>query len=28
MITNPSEKDEIYLANVAKIGNSIENIEY
>jgi Rps23 Pro-64 3,4-dihydroxylase Tpa1-like proline 4-hydroxylase len=28
MITNPSEKDEIYLANVEKIGNSIENIQY
>lgn len=28
MITNPSEKDEIYLANVAKIGNSVENILY
>jgi Rps23 Pro-64 3,4-dihydroxylase Tpa1-like proline 4-hydroxylase len=28
MIENPSEKDEIYLANVAKIGNSIENIQY
>lgn len=28
MITNPSEKDEIYLANVAKIGSSTENIQY
>lgn len=28
MIENPSEKDEIYLSNVAKIGNSIENIQY
>lgn len=28
MITNPSEKDEIYLNNVAKIGNSEENIQY
>lgn len=28
MITNPSEKDEIYLANVEKIGNSIDNIQY
>lgn len=28
MIKNPSEKDEVYLANVAKIGNSIENIQY
>lgn len=28
MIENPSEKDEIYLANVAKIGNSVENIHY
>jgi hypothetical protein len=28
MIENPSEKDEIYLANVAKIGNSVENIQY
>ena len=28
MIENPSEKDEIYLANVEKIGNSIENICY
>jgi hypothetical protein len=28
MITNPSEKDEIYLANVAKIGNSKDNILY
>ena len=28
MIENPSEKDEIYLANVAKIGNSTENIQY
>ena len=28
MIENPSEKDEIYLANVAKIGDSIENIIY
>lgn len=28
MIENPSEKDEIYLANVAKIGNSIDNIQY
>lgn len=26
MIENPSEKDEIYLANVAKIGASIDNI--
>jgi hypothetical protein len=28
MITNPSEKDEIYLANVAKIGGSTNNIQY
>jgi hypothetical protein len=28
MITNPSEKDEIYIANVAKIGNSTQNIHY
>lgn len=28
MIENPSEKDEIYLANVEKIGNSLENIQY
>jgi hypothetical protein len=28
MIENPSEKDEIYLANVAKIGNSTDNIQY
>ena len=28
MITEPTEKDEIYLNNVAKIGNSIENIQY
>lgn len=28
MIVDPSEKDEIYLANVAKIGNSVENIQY
>lgn len=28
MITNPSEKDEIYLNNVAKIGNSIDKIKY
>ncbi len=28
MITNPSEKDEIYLANVEKIGGSVENIQY
>jgi hypothetical protein len=28
MITNPSEKDEIYLNNVAKIGNSTDNIQY
>lgn len=28
MIENPSEKDELYLANVAKIGNSIDNIQY
>jgi hypothetical protein len=28
MIENPSEKDEIYLANVAKIGNSADNICY
>jgi len=27
MITNPSEKDEIYLKNVEKIGNSAENIK-
>jgi hypothetical protein len=27
MIKEPSEKDEIYLANVAKIGNSIDNIQ-
>lgn len=28
MIENPSEKDEIYLANVAKIGDSANNIQY
>jgi hypothetical protein len=28
MIQNHSKKDEIYLANVAKIGNSINNIQY
>ena len=28
MIKNPSEKDEIYLANVAKIGGSTDNIQY
>lgn len=28
MIKNPSEKDEIYLSNVEKIGNSTENIQY
>jgi hypothetical protein len=28
MITDPSEKDEIYLNNVAKIGNSMENVQY
>lgn len=28
MIKNPSEKDEVYLANVAKIGGSKENIQY
>lgn len=28
MITDPSEKDEIYLNNVAKIGDSEENIQY
>lgn len=28
MIENPSQKDKIYLANVKKIGNSIENIQY
>jgi len=28
MIENPSEKDNIYLANVAKIGNSAGNIQY
>jgi len=28
MIKTPSEKDEIYLANVAKIGGSTENIQY
>jgi hypothetical protein len=28
MIKNHSEKDEIYLTNVAKIGNSINNIQY
>lgn len=28
MIENPSEKDEIYLANVAKIGDSVNNIQY
>jgi hypothetical protein len=28
MIKNPSEKDEIYLKNVEKIGNSVENIKY
>jgi len=28
MIEKPSEKDEIYLANVAKIGSSAENIQY
>jgi hypothetical protein len=28
MIKNPSEKDEVYLANVAKIGSSTKNIQY
>jgi Rps23 Pro-64 3,4-dihydroxylase Tpa1-like proline 4-hydroxylase len=28
MIKDPSEKDEIYLANVAKIGKSTSNIQY
>lgn len=28
MINDPSEKDEIYLSNVAKIGNALENIQY
>jgi hypothetical protein len=28
MIIDPSEKDDIYLNNVAKIGNSEENIQY
>jgi hypothetical protein len=28
MITNPTEKDDIYLANVAKIGSSEKNIQY
>jgi hypothetical protein len=28
MIEKPSEKDEIYLANVEKIGSSAENIQY
>lgn len=28
MIKNPSEKDEVYLANVAKIGGFTENIQY
>jgi len=28
MIENPSEKDDIYLANVAKIGGSTDNIQY
>lgn len=28
MIENPSEKDEVYLANVEKIGNSKDNILY
>jgi len=28
MIENPTEKDEIYLSNVKKIGNSIDNIQY
>jgi hypothetical protein len=28
MIKDPSEKDKIYLANVEKIGKSIENIQY
>lgn len=28
MIEQPSEKDEIYLANVSKIGNSVKNIHY
>jgi hypothetical protein len=28
MINEPSEKDEIYLANVAKIGDSSDNIQY
>lgn len=28
MIKDPSEKDEIYLANVAKIGDSVDNIQY
>ena len=28
MIKKPSEKDKIYLNNVAKIGNSIKNVQY
>jgi len=28
MITEPSQKDEVYLSNVVKIGNSVENIQY
>lgn len=28
MIINPSEKDEVYLKNVSKIGNSADNIKY
>lgn len=28
MINDPSEKDPIYLANVAKIGGSVDNIQY
>lgn len=28
MITDPSEKDQVYLANVAKMGDSAENIQY
>jgi Rps23 Pro-64 3,4-dihydroxylase Tpa1-like proline 4-hydroxylase len=28
MIESPSEKDDIYLANVTKIGNSVDNIQY
>ena len=28
MIENPTEKDEVYLSNIAKIGNSTKNIQY